>query len=464
MKLDRNTITRILPDAICEGAERELTGTWTIDSRTVEADSIFVALPGAHADGHHFIADAVARNAACCIVARSQWGSLRNTLLHHFDACMFVVTESPLHALITVARAWRAQFSYPVVGITGSIGKTTTKELLRAILEKADRSAMIAHGNQNTMVGIALNMLRMRDTHTVAVFEMGISKRGEMAQLTDLVKPTIAIITCIAHSHLEGLGTLADIAAEKRHIFDNMHAHHTGIIFGDQACLAVAYHIPIIRFGSKMHNQIQARQIRRTTNGIQCIIKIYKERFTIQLDTTNMARVYNVLAAVAVAHCLAIPAATSIAAVTTAQSLPGRFTTYQTTEHTIIDDSYNACPESMKEALIAFDQLKTSQRKIVVLGEMLELGIHTSFWHRQLGRILRKINSISHVILVGEQCGTWVQKTLPRHLQYEIQNSWATAAESLKERSAEEPLCILVKGSRRIALDKLVITFREHTR
>ncbi len=464
MKLDLTTITRILPDAICEGAQCELTGRWTIDSRTVAAGDIFVALAGTHVDGHAFITEALQRGAIGCVVAAQAWPSIRPTIVDYLNLCMIIIVQNPLDALMGLAAAWRAQFTYPVVGITGSLGKTTTKELIKTILATADRPALITQGNQNTLIGIALNILRMREEHTVAIFEMGISKRGEMARLTALVRPTIALITCIAHSHLEGLGTITEIAAEKRHIFDGMQPDHTGIIFGDQAALSVAYNIPMIRFGSKMHNQIQARQIRRTPNGISFTIKIYKERFAITVNSTHMGRVYNMLAAASVAHCLGIPAATIVTALMSAEAVPGRFVTYTTPQrHTIIDDSYNACPESMKEALIAFDHLQTEQRKIVILGEMLELGIHSSFWHRQLGRILRKVNSISHVILVGERCSMWVEKTLPRNLRYEIKQSWSSAAASLQEYAAAEQLCILVKGSRGIALDRLVTTFREHT-
>lgn len=460
MTIDQTTIMSILPNAQCKGAPLELMGEWSVDSRTINKGDIFVAIAGARVDGHDFVGAALAAGAQACMVAEQRWPALRELFIPYQDSCMMIIVPDPLSALLAIARQWRMQFTYPVVGITGSVGKTTTKEVVGAILQEAGVPHLVSRGNQNTLIGAALNMLRMRPEHATAVFEMGISRRGEMATLAQLVQPTISVITNIGHTHLEGLGAIGDIAAEKRHIFDGMQPDHTGIILGDQSCLAVAYHIPIVRFGTKMHNQVQARQIRFLPNGIEFALKIYQNRYIVRLATPHLARVYNVLAAATIAHCLNIPHEAILRGVHRPLVIPGRFAQYTVAQHTVIDDSYNACPESMKEALAAFEHLYTPGRKVVVLGDMSELGVNTLFWHRQLGRMLRKINSLHHVILVGEHCKESVLLTLPRDLTHETQENWQAAAESLKRLAEKSTLCILVKGSRRVALDKLVATFR----
>src|SRR5690606_28378310 len=144
-----------------------------------------------------------------------------------------IAVPDTLQGLIRLAMAWRDQFSYPVIGITGSVGKTSTKEMIVNICKKANINYVASHGNQNTKIGLALNILRMREKHNVALFEVGISKRGEMVQLARMMKPTSAVITSIGHSHMEGLGSLSDIALEKRSIFHCFTEESIGIINGD---------------------------------------------------------------------------------------------------------------------------------------------------------------------------------------------------------------------------------------
>ena len=175
-------------------------------------------------------------------------------------------------ALIALATAWRAQFSVPVIGITGSIGKTSTKEMLANILRLQGMNILVSQGNQNTALGLSMNILQMNAEHEVAIFEMGVSKRGEMGRMAALVKPTTAIITAIGHSHMEGLGSLADIASEKREIFKYFKENNIGIINGDLPILAnIAYNHPMLNLVAKQ--PIRSRHVK--SNRITRILILF---------------------------------------------------------------------------------------------------------------------------------------------------------------------------------------------
>ena len=375
--------------------------SFAIDSRTINPGDIFCALPGSRVDGHNFIADACARGAAGCIVSFANKDRIKD-----LDRSKFFIGIVPdtYAALCAWAQEWRKNFSCPVVGITGSVGKTSTKEILAHIFTKSGLHCLASMGNNNTSSDLSVLLLRMRPDHDIVVCEMGIQKRGEMALLADLVRPTHAIITSIGHSHMEGLGSLADIATEKRDIFKFFKEDSIGIINGDQPILStIAYRHPIIRFGCKTTNQVQARKVQVNGSCIHFILKLYQERYKITLNTNHSGRLYNVLAAVAMANLLGVSHGHIIAAIQDPVSVPGRFESkiLKNGLGLLIHDCYNASPESMKPALLAFEKMEARGPKIAVLGDMLELGVGSPFWHGQLGRLLRKVPSLQHVVLVG---------------------------------------------------------------
>ena len=453
---DKHFIKTAVPSSMIQGADLPPELHFAIDSRQVNPGDIFVALPGLKTNGHAFITDAVKRGAAGLMIEHDKQECLRLLDAEQSRKLSIIIVPATYDALIAFARAWRAQFSYPVVGITGSVGKTTTKEYLATIFRAHNMVCLASHGTQNTALGCALTLLRMRSQHDVAIFEMGVSKQGEMIVMADLVRPTTAVITSIGHSHLEGLGSLYDVATEKRAIFYHFNHDNIGIIHGDQTTLAhVSYKHPSIRFGSKTTNQIQARKIRAEGSSISFMLKIYNERYSVTLPTNHTGRVMNVLAATAVAHHLGVPHQTIITAIMQPLIIESRFQQKKLMGNGIlIDDCYNASPESMKAALLAFEQIDMRGRKIAVLGDMLELGVNTPFWHRQLGRLLRKVPSLSHVLFVGQHV-QWAQKTIPLNLSYEIVPTWQDATEKLKQQLNKDSI-VLVKGSHGMGLKYLI--------
>ncbi|HXW86222.1 MAG TPA: UDP-N-acetylmuramoyl-tripeptide--D-alanyl-D-alanine ligase [Candidatus Bathyarchaeia archaeon] len=460
MQFDREFIKTALPDAIIEGLV-PVDVSFSVDTRTLQPGSIFVALSGAVCDGHNFVAQAFEKGAAGCIIVRDKKNILNNIDKKIREQKCIIMVADTKKALVDCARAWRRLFTYPVFGVTGSVGKTSTKELLGTIVRHYGMNVLVSHENQNTLIGIPLNILRMRAHHEAAIFELGISQRGEMVELAGIVRPTVAIITNVGHQHMDGLGSLHDIASEKRAIFKYFTENNIGIINGDHALLSdVAYAHPVIRFGSKTINQIQARKIHVHEAGINFVLKIYGKKYSVSVPQVHGGFIYNILAAVAGARLLNIPDASIIAAIQVPVVVAGRFEARQICKGTlkgcIINDCYNASPESMKAALLAFENMQTSATKVAVIGDMLGLGVNSPFWHRQIGRFLRKVPSLKRVILVGNYV-TWTKKTAPVCLPITLVQNWQEAIGQLENE--KDQVAVLVKGSLAVGLGNLVGNF-----
>lgn len=455
MRFDKSFIIKTLPDMSIAFGHFPDDATFSIDSRDIKSGDIFVALEGRDHDGHEFVGQALQSGASGAIIAESKKNILN--AIKGLETKVILLVKDPLEAFVKLAACWRSQFSYPVVAITGSVGKTSTKEFLSHIMSLAGKKYLVSHGNQNTKIGLALNMVRMRADHELAIFEVGISRRGEMAELAKLLRPTLPIITNIGHQHMDGLGSLNDIALEKRDVFKYLTEDGIGIINGDQSILAhVSYQHPVIKFGSKTVNQIQARKMRVSGSQINFVLKIYKKKYSIVLDNPHVGAVFNVLTATAAAHWLGVSDDIIIAAIQKPCVIEGRFEerVINGARGILINDCYNANPESMKAALLAFQQIETKSPKIAILGDMLGLGVNSPFWHRQVGRFLRKVPSLTKVILVGNLV-SWVKKTAPVGLRVEIVPSWQDAQQKIELELDKKP-AVLVKGSLAIGLGNLV--------
>jgi UDP-N-acetylmuramoyl-tripeptide--D-alanyl-D-alanine ligase len=457
MRFDEHFLQGAVPEATFVYKAAIAEPHLSVDTRTLGAGDIFVALKGVTTNGHNYVQEAVNKGAAGLIIDHAH-----KDLLHTLDQAklqkMLVLTvPDTLKALVAMAYAWRSGFKGKVVAITGSVGKSSTKEMVQNILTLHDVSHYCSYGNQNTLVGVAMNMLSVRNEHAVAIFELGIGKRGQMARMVELARPDISVITNVGHAHMEGLGSLQDIAIEKRDVFKLFTEKHIGIVNGDQPLLAqVAYMHPVVKFGTKTVNQVQARKVHISSKNISFVLKLYKQKFSISLAQTHEGTIFNSLAAASVAYLLNIPAEIIAKGITIPVNIAGRFESLplKSARGIVINDCYNANPESMKASLLAFQHFETNDQKIAVLGDMLELGINSPFWHRQLGRFLRKIPSLQHVILVGNMV-QWTKQTLPLGLTVEVVPTWQEAQKALDKHLAKESV-VFVKGSRGMGLQNLV--------
>lgn len=429
---------------------------FSVDSRTLQPGDIFVAVQGKMTDGHDHLAAAIKAGAAGLIIDVRKRDLLKAINASELKSKLVIAVPDPLDAVYKLAAARRAQFINPIVAVTGSIGKTSTKELLASIIKLDGKDCLASNANQNTKLGVALNLLRMQDQHACAVLEVGINARGEMAEIAELLRPNFAIITGIGHCHLEGLGSIGDVAAEKRAIFKYFSGDNIGIINGDNPLLAnVGYSHPVVKFGLKTTCQVQARKVRTHADHMSLIVKIYREKFTLNIPQIHNGQLINMLAASTAAYLLGVPTKTIIQAAEQPVVVSGRFErrVLKNNKGILIHDAYNANPESMKAALATFGRLPTKARKVVVLGDMLELGVNSPFWHRQLGRVLRKMSASYSIILVGSQI-QWTKKALPVGASVETVATWQEAIPVLEKNMTDESL-VLVKGSHGTGLYQL---------
>ncbi len=462
MLIDADFLSKNVKQAQLHNGPFSPESLFVVDSRNVGQGDVFVALPGQRVDGHDFIDQALEKGACGFIVALHKKEALLQKYKTSFQGKTVLFVPDTLQALIDMASAWRSQFSYPVVAITGTVGKTTTKEMVRNILKLTDLKYTVASGNQNTLIGISLNILKMRHEHQVAVFELGIAQRGSMKKLVELLRPTYSLITAIGHGHTQGLGEIDIVAHEKREIFSCFTDRDIGIVNGDQLELSdISYIHPVIRFGKKTTNQIQARKITVEHNTVSFIAKIYNKRYSVMLPTCHQARVMNALAAMTIGYVLGIPNDILVKGVEQPVLVSGRFEMLpHVSGSMIIHDGYNSNPESAKAALLAFEMYQTDKQKVVVLGDMLELGAQSPFWHRQLGRCLHKVSGVYHVVLIGKEI-EWTKKSLPIGMKSSIFPTIDEAFDLLKNMLLQKDKVFLFKASNSIKFSDLIKKLQE---
>ncbi|MFC1894640.1 UDP-N-acetylmuramoyl-tripeptide--D-alanyl-D-alanine ligase [Candidatus Dependentiae bacterium] len=441
----------------------------SIDSRTIKKDELFIAIEGENFDGHDFLALALKNGASALVIKKDKKEKVDKIPQKLLLGKLLIFVDDTLQALIELAKKWRQEFDYPVVGITGSIGKTTTKEILSRILIAAKLCAYISFKNQNNIIGLCLNILKMSNKYNFAVFELGINGVGEMEKLVDILRPKNALITSINNAHTKGLGNLIGIAKEKKKIFKFFSQDNIGVVNGDQTLLDLFYNFPVIRFGKKIKNHVQARRIRflydekKNKSFLSFILKIYSKQKLVLLKSNHIGFINNSLAASAMATLLGVSFNDIVTGLQDYDGFENRFEYKKLKNNSgiIISDCYNACPESMKAALLAFAQLKNKGKKIAILGNMLELGKREVFWHKQVGRILGKIEDLTDLILVGK-LAKHIFKTAPLDIKITTCLNWIEAKnhldDLLKNDSSLDSL-ILAKASRGMKLDNLVKNF-----
>lgn len=453
-------------DQVCDGASwsaKDEQVSVAFDSRDVPDRSFFIALKGNSFDGHNFIAAALEKGACALLISDKE--ALDKVPAALWRGNLVIVVEDTLAAFIALARVWRAQLTIPVVAITGSVGKTTTKEMVRSILQAAGIPALVSLKNQNTVVGICAAILNIKPEHQVAVCEVGISLQGEMAERIEILRPTIAAITNVGHAHGKGLGGLEGISHEKRQIFKFFESHHVGIINGDQALLRDAYYAhPIAKFGFKTKNQVQARKITVTAAAdgqlnINFTLKWYGKRAEVSLHGGHQGYVTNALAAATVAYFLNIPLECVVAGLESYRGFAGRFQFHSLKggRGKLISDCCNANPESMRAAIEAFGHMQYPGKKVAVIGDMLELGDKEVFWNRQVGRMIAKAGGIDEVILVGPLAAA-ARSTVPFKTKVILAATWQEALAPL-EQMVGDAAFVLVKGSNGVGLKNLVEAF-----
>ncbi|MGI6012167.1 MAG: UDP-N-acetylmuramoyl-tripeptide--D-alanyl-D-alanine ligase [Ruminococcus sp.] len=363
----------------------------TTDSRKAEEGCLFIPIVGARADGHDYIGQVMEKGALCTLSERE---------LENADF-PYIQVESSLQAVKDIAEFYLKQLSIPVVGITGSVGKTSTKEMIAAVLSQKYR-VLKTQGNFNNELGMPLTVFRLREEDEIAVLEMGISDFEEMHRLAKVARPDTCVITNIGYCHLENLKSLDGVLKAKTEMFDYMKEDGRVILNGDDEKLRTVRQVkgkePLF-FGIKQPGGIYADHIVNLgLKGVSCRIHTDIGEVEVKIPTPGEHTVYNALAGAAVGRTYGLELEEIKRGIESPEPVSGRFHLIETKDYTIIDDCYNANPVSMKASLKVLQD--AVGRKAAVLGDMGELGEDEVNLHRQVGAFAASCD-IQLLICVG---------------------------------------------------------------
>lgn len=419
----------------------------TTDSRKAEPGSLFAAIRGERVDGHSFIPSVFEKGAICVISEQELENPSGN----------YIKVESTLEALKAIAENYLEQLGIPVVGITGSVGKTSTKEMVAAVLSQKYKTLKTA-GNFNNELGLPLTVFRLTGEHEMAVLEMGISNFGEMHRLAKIAKPDTCVITNIGQCHLEFLGDRDGVLRAKTEIFDFLRPDGHIILNGDDDKLETVKEVNGIRpvfFGIDSENDVYADRIeKKGLDGISCRIHTKQGSFTTLIPIPGIHMVVNALAGTAVGLHYGLTLDEIRSGIESLQPVSGRFHIIKTEDYTIIDDCYNANPVSMKASLeVLQDGLG---RKVAILGDMGELGPEEAQLHYGVGEFAGALD-IDCCICVGPLCRHLAEGILSVNQQMEV-HCIASLQDLLKKLGGllKKEDTVLVKASHFMHFEKVV--------
>lgn len=358
--------------ADAEVADREATCV-VLDSRLIEGGGIFVATKGEKVDGHSFIPQVMEKGAIGVICEEAP-----------DDKYSYILVEDSFIALKQLAKYYRAQLDVKIVGIIGSVGKTSTKEIVSSVLSQK-YNVLKTQGNFNNEVGVPLTLCRIREEHQVAVVEMGISDFGEMSRLGDIARPDAVVMTNIGPCHLENLGDLDGVLKAKTEVFQYMKDSSPVVLNKEDGKLGGTLdtaNLKVIYYGSG--SEYYADKINNLgLKGTAFVLNAAGESIDTQINLPGIHMVTNALAAAAIATELGMTIGEIAEGIRKAQGLSGRSNLIETKEYLLIDDCYNANPKSMRSAI---DLMKDALgRKVAILGDMFELGVNEKELHSEIG-------------------------------------------------------------------------------
>ncbi|MHB1221197.1 MAG: UDP-N-acetylmuramoyl-tripeptide--D-alanyl-D-alanine ligase [Gammaproteobacteria bacterium] len=421
----------------CEGV--------SIDTRTLQPGNLFIAITGSRVDGHEFLQTAYEKDASAAIVS------------HPVDVPILqLVVDDTIDALGKIGAAWRDQFNIPILAVTGSNGKTTLKNMMASILRAAcqnDHEVLATQGNFNNHLGLPLTLTRLNAQHKYAVIEMGMNHFGEIAYLTKLTRPQVAVITNAAAAHLEGVGDVAGVARAKAEIFQGLAENGIGVINRDDAFYPFwreqigkqGY----LTFGFHPDADINAK-FEEATNAQSILIHTPQGSMNVNLPLLGRHNVLNALAATAATLATGIPLTAIKQGLENAHPAPGRLQLHTLANGVnVIDDTYNANPFSLQAAV---DTLATfAGKKILVLGDMRELGDEAPMLHQQAGERIRDAG-IDFLFTYGDLSEKASQAFGKNAFHFAEQEKLITALQPLLHNTTT----ILVKGSRSMQMEKVI--------
>ena len=411
----------------------------TTDSRDVKPEDLYIALSGRRTDGHNFVPAVELEGCSAALVSDVQ---------KDCKTIQQIKVDDPLITIGQTAKLWRENVNIPVFGITGTNGKTSTKELIKHVLSE-NMNVHATEGNYNTSIGVPLTMLTMTSSHEISILELGANQKGDIRYLWEITKPNHGLITNIAPAHLEGFGSVEEIAKEKGELFLALNNGFSFVNNADEKVNALPCSGKKISYGLTPTCDFPADIISEDDGSLTLII----DSEEIPTDSRNLTFLKNVIAAASVSITLGVDWNVFRDRISTFDPPKGRCQVKQFNSVTVIDDTYNA---NLESTIAALDYLKAfggNGRKVFIFGDMFELGQDTESHHRKIGEKCKQTN-LDAVYLLGEKTlfTDMELNSSTTHRHYSSKNKLIS---SLKD-SFKEGDKILIKGSRGMAMETII--------
>ena len=423
-----------------------------IDSRTISANELFIAIKGNVHDGHSFASNVISSGVRGLIISDDTGTDWQGKDI------VCVKVNDTTKALGDLASFNRRRTDISVVAITGSNGKTTTKEMTASVVSTRYKT-LSTKGNFNNEIGLPLTLLDLKNSHQWAVLELGMNRPGEIDRLGEICIPDIGVITNIGFAHLEGLGSIEGVMNAKGELLKRIKPEGTAVFNADDSrllYLSTKTSRKVLYFGLSEDARIKALNVNETTTGISFTLVLPEERIPIELRVHGGFMVSNALAAASVGYIIGLSSEEIKAGLESFQPVKGRINIFDVRGVHIIDDTYNANPDSMEAAIRILSSLKGNSRGIIVAGDMLELGEHAESMHRKIGSLSARSN-IARLYVTGE-----FAEAVANGAGKEDKNSmdiFIGAREEILEDLKKSLLpgdWVLVKGSRAMGMEKIV--------
>ncbi len=436
---------------IRKGGFRDISGIST-DTRHLKHGDLFIALKGKNFNGHDFVQAAITKGASCVIIQKAETAKVR--AVNSFDAAVLQVGDT-LEAFGDIARYHRNKFDIPFIGITGSNGKTTAKEMLFKVLSSAFR-VLKNEGTENNLIGLPQTLLRLDNAYDIGVLELGTNQFGEIERLSRVLMPRIGVITNIGPSHLEFLKSEKGVLREKAELFKSLGRDGIALVNSDDPNILGIKQLKCrtLTFGINNKCDFRAAEIVQEEDGLLFTVN---EEYDFKMRVLGRHNVYNALIAVSVAFTCDMKYDEIYKALYDFQPVAGRLSLKRAGGLYIIDDTYNSNPQSAAAAIGFLKDYRARARKIFVCADMLELGSHADSFHADVGRAAARAG-IDCLVSVGNFSEVIRQAALESGMRKDCVYSCPdkTAALKFLKTNLKYGDTVLFKGSRRMALEGIM--------
>lgn len=440
---------------IC-GDENEICENFSKDTRQINSGDVYVGIKGEKFDGSLFYEEALKQGAKVCLLEEIE---ISNEIVSKYPNSTIITVKDTIKALQKLASYKRSLYDIPVIAVTGSVGKTSTKDMIASVVMQ-EYNVLKTQGNYNNHIGLPLTILGLKD-HTALVVEMGMNNFGEISVLTNIAKPTACVITNVGTAHIGNLGSRENILKAKLEILEGLSNGGTVIINNDNDLLHKwnlennSYNV--IDFGIDNESKVMANEIELEEYGSKFIANIYNENVDVEVPVSGIHFVYNALCAISVGMSLNIPKENILKGIKEFELSKNRMEIIENSKGIkIINDCYNANFDSMKASIEALSRMNV-QRKIAVLGDMLELGQYSSKLHEKVGSEVYK-NRIDILITVGNESKNIVKQAILDGMKKEQIHELENIEEAIKiiKEQSQKGDAILVKASNGMNFKKIV--------